>query len=152
MAEQYRPRRDIVNDGVKGQSISELLEKMSVDRRYDHETTIIYDRINSEETVLHYLETLQKAVGTLKTRHFLIMPQVPNSLGYQNPVLTTQMREINTALLRTWPENTFALAYRDQFLADLASDTTRVDGVHRNAKGQKIEAQYIYRWIERRGW
>lgn len=141
------------NDGVGGQDIRTMRDKMIADQKHRMITTIIYDRRNAGEEPLQYIADLKDAIATLTTDHFLVMPQVPQS--HRLPESDEQraaMAEIDRQVLLLWPRNTFSPEERTAFLAELDADDTRIDGLHRNENGQLIEARYIGGWIKQRGW
>ncbi len=141
------------NDGVGGQDMHTMRAKMEADHEHRKITTIIYDRRNDDEDAQAYVADLSAAVATLQTDHFLIMPQVPQSAGKpETPDQIAAMAEIDRQVLARWPNNTFSPAERQAFLAELSADDTRFDGLHRNEKGQQIEARWIGGWIKKRGW
>ncbi len=118
--------------------------KMEADREHRKITTIIYDRRNDDEDAQAYVADLSAAIATLQTDHFLIMPQVPQSAGKpETPDQIAAMAAIDEAVLSKWPNNTFSPGDRAQFLGELSADDTRFDGLHRNEKGQAIEARWI---------
>jgi hypothetical protein len=153
VAHEFSPPRTTFNDGVGGQDIRTMRDKMLADHDHRTVTTIIYDRRNNGEEPTQYVTDLKRAVATLTTDHFLIMPQVPQSRG--NPETSDQiasMAEIDRQVLAAWPQNTFSPLDREAFLAALDPDDTRIDGLHRNEKGQLIEAAWIGRWLRSRNW
>ncbi len=141
------------NDGVGGQNMHTMRVKMEADHAHTKITTIIYDRRNDDEDAQAYVADLSAAVASLQTDHFLILPQVPQSRGKQETQDQTKaMAEIDRQVLALWPKNTFSPAERQTFLAELSPDDTRFDGLHRNGKGQGIEARFIESWLKQRGW
>lgn len=141
------------NDGVGGQDIRTMRAKMEADQSHRKVTTVIYDRRNDGEDAVSYVSELSAAVATLQTDQFLIMPQVPKSSGFRETEdQTAAMAEIDRRVLEMWPSNTLSLAERKAFLAELETDETRLDGLHRNETGQAIEARYIGGWLKQRGW
>lgn len=141
------------NDGVGGQDIRTMREKMQADQAHRRVTTVIYDRRNDGEDPALYVSDLRAAVATLETDRFLIMPQVRKSRGVQETDdQIAAMDDIDRRVLEVWPSNTFSLDERKAFLAELEADETRFDGLHRNETGQEIEARYIGRWLKQRGW
>lgn len=151
VGKSFTPQRAVFNDGVGGQSIQTLRDKMVADQDHRGLPTVIYDRRNDGEDAPHYVAALKEAVATLKTRDFLILPQVPRSDGFpEEPDQNEAMVEIDRQVLALWPDNTFSPSERAAFLAELAPDDTRLDGLHRNEKGQAIEAKWIGRWLHAR--
>ncbi|MCD2176808.1 hypothetical protein [Rhizobium sp. C1] len=151
VGKSFTPERAVFNDGVGGQSIRALRDKMLADHIHRGLPTVIYDRRNDGEDPVQYVADLKEAVATLTTRDFLILPQVPQSAGYpETPDQMDAMKEIDTQVLALWPENTFSPAERKAFMDALAPDETRIDGLHRNEKGQMIEAEWIGQWLHRR--
>jgi hypothetical protein len=150
LARSYSPARPVFDDGVGGQSITAMRDKMEADHVHRRDLTIIYDFRNPGETPAYYIATLAQAVATLQTTHFLIMPQ-NEWVGKPDPDLPF-LREIDRRVQMRWPANTFSAAETVAFRTALADPSTRVDGFHRNAKGQKIEARYIKVWLDARGW
>lgn len=153
LGNSYDPNREVFNDGVGGQSIVTLRDKMVSDLAHRSLPTIIYDRRNTGETADAYMTNLTAAIATLETDRFLIMPQVPQSAGKPESVEQIgAMVEIDAAVLAKWPNNTFSPEERALFFAALQPDDTRADGLHRNEKGQAIEAEFIGRWLHERNW
>ena len=150
LSRSYSPARPVFNDGVGGQTIFALRDKMQKDQLHRDDTTIIYDRRNSGETAAGYVAALEAGLATLHTRHFLILPQVP-FFNKSEPDLPI-MRDIDRRVLAKWPDNTFNAVERAAFDRALADPTTRADTLHRNAKGQAIEAHFIKAWLDARGW
>jgi hypothetical protein len=150
LARSYSPARPIFDDGVGGQTITEMRDKMLADHQHRRDLTIIYDFRNPGETPTDYLTALAQAVGTLQTTHFLILPQ--SEWAGRADLDQPNLREINRRVLARWPANTFSATETVTFRAALAAPSTRVDGFHRNAQGQKIEARFIKAWIDARGW
>lgn len=142
--------KPVFNDGVGGQTIFALRDKMQKNSGHRSDTTIIYDRRNSGETAVDYIAALDAGLATLRTRHFLILPQVP-FFNKSEPDLPI-MREIDRRVLARWPGNTFNTAERAAFDKALSDPTTRADTLHRNAKGQAIEMRFIKAWLDARGW
>ncbi len=150
LSRSYQPARPVFNDGVGGQTIFALRDKMQRDPDHRSDTTIIYDRRNDGETASDYVAALAAGLGTLRTRHFLILPQVP-FFNKSEPDLPI-MREIDRRVLARWPDNTFNAAERAAFDHALSDPATRADTLHRNAKGQAIEMGFIKAWLDARGW
>lgn len=151
VGKSFTPRRAVFNDGVGGQSIQTLRDKMVADQEHRALPTVIYDRRNDGEDASQYVAALREEVATLQTPDFLILPQVPRSAGFPEPPdQTAAMTEIDRQVFALWPENTFSPSDRDAFLAELATDDTRLDGLHRNEKGQAIEAKWIGNWLHAR--
>lgn len=150
LSRSYNPPRPIFNDGVGGQTISAMREKMERDVSHRRDLTIIYDRRNPGETPEFYISNLSAALATLKTSHFLIMPQVGWATVKDEDWAAIQ--EINRRIALKWPSNTFSTREARSFREALAAPSTRFDGFHRNAIGQSIEAHYIKAWIDARGW
>ncbi len=123
---------------------------MEKDENHRYVTTIIYDRRNDGEDPKEYIEDLSRAISCLKTERFLILPQVPQSFGRtESQEQISAMREIDDAVVAKWPKNTFSIPERSSFLSDLSDDSTRIDGLHRNEKGQAIEAKWITKGCRR---
>jgi hypothetical protein len=150
LSRSYQPARPVFNDGVGGQTIFALRDKMQKDTAHRSDTTIIYDRRNDGESARDYVAALEAGLSTLHTRHFLILPQVP-FFNKSEPDLPI-MREIDRRVLARWPDNTFNPAERAAFDHALSDPTTRSDTLHRNAKGQAIEMRFIKAWLDARGW
>ena len=150
LARSYKPPRKVFNDGVGGQTIVALREKMERDAGHRQDLTIIYDRRNPGETVNSYISNLGAAVATLRTRHFLILPQIGWATIKESDLPIIQ--EINRRIIMAWPQNTFSASQAAAFARALSDPSTRSDGFHRNAKGQAIEALEIKSWIDARGW
>jgi hypothetical protein len=147
----FLPQRAVFNDGVGGQSIRTMKEKMLADSAHRALPTVIYDRRNDGEDAAAYVADLREAVATLTTRDFLILPQVPKSAGFpESAEQSAAMAEIDRMVLDLWPNNTFTPAERQAFLTELQPDETRLDGLHRNEKGQAIEAKWVGAWLHRR--
>ncbi len=147
----FTPQRAVFNDGVGGQSIQTLRDKMVADQDHRGLPSVIYDRRNDGEDATQYVAALKEAIATLKTRDFLILPQVPRSEGFPEPPdQSAAMAEIDRQVLALWPGNTFSPSERAAFLGELAPDDTRLDGLHRNEKGQAIEARWIGHWLHAR--
>jgi hypothetical protein len=152
LASSYTPHRPIYNDGVRGQSVAAMRDRIVAYKADANATTIIYDRLNGdEETFRSYTNALAEAISALHTTHFLIVPQVMNA-EKADKVGNIIMPEINEWVQRRYPNNTFSVSYRNSFLMELSLPNTRADGLHRNAKGQAIEARYIKYWLDRHGW
>lgn len=143
--------RSVFNDGVGGQSIATMRDKMLADKEHRSTPTVIYDRVNTGETSAMYVEALSAGVATLKTRCFLIMPQVRNAEGQWDGLSRTVMPSIDAEVRRRWPNNTFTEAETRALNVELAPQGTRADKLHRNATGQAIEARYIGAWLKHRG-
>ncbi|MBA2587648.1 MAG: hypothetical protein H0U98_03390 [Alphaproteobacteria bacterium] len=151
LSQSYRPARPVFNDGVGGQSIVTMRRKMEQDVLHRRDTTIIYDRRNDGENANSYVENLAAALATLATDHFLIMPQVPRA-DAESPQDLAVLKKIDGLVSARWPHNSFSGPERQRFLAALAFLDTRDDGLHRNRKGQAIEARLIKAWLNARGW
>lgn len=153
VARDFSPPRRAFNDGVGGQDIRTMRDKMLADPDHRTVTTVIYDRRNAGEEPARYMADLKDAVATLSTDHFLVMPQVPQSRGLpETDEQLAAMAEIDRQVLALWPNNTFSPQERSAFLVELDADDTRIDGLHRNEKGQLIEASWIGRWLRLRNW
>lgn len=151
VGKSFAPQRAVFNDGVGGQSIRTMRDKMLADQTHRALPTVIYDRRNDEEDAAQYVAALGEAIATLTTQDFLILPQVPRSASFPEPPdQSAAMAEIDRQVLALWPDNTFPPSQREAFLAELASDDTRLDGLHRNEKGQAIEAKWIGWWLHAR--
>ncbi|MET3612405.1 hypothetical protein ABID16_000710 [Rhizobium aquaticum] len=151
VGKSFTPQRTPYNDGVGGQTMQTMRDKMLADSDHRALPTVIYDRRNDNEDPAQYVATLKEAVATLSTRDFLILPQVPRSAGSpETPEQIAAMAEIDRQVLSLWPDNTFSPSDRKAFLAELAPDDTRIDGLHRNEKGQEIEARWIGGWLHAR--
>lgn len=151
VGKSFTPQRAVFNDGVGGQNIGSMRDKMLADQDHRGLPTVIYDRRNDGEHAAQYVAALKEAVAILKTPDFLILPQVPRSKGFAEPPdQSAAMAEIDRQVLALWPDNTFSPADREVFLAELAPDDTRLDGLHRNEKGQAIEAKWIGHWLHAR--
>lgn len=146
-----RPRV-VFNDGKGSQDIKNMTGRMGVDMPYLDRTTILYDRRNKGEGPHHYVNDLAVAVGLLTTERFLIMPQVARTNGLDDAEQMRAMAYIDAAVMQRWPNNTFSPEEREKFIAALSDPSTRFDGLHRNAKGQQIEAEFIGEWLNARGW
>ncbi|MFC5346250.1 hypothetical protein ACETK8_15700 [Brevundimonas staleyi] len=134
------------NDGEGGQSIAAMRDKMVADQQHRDWPTIIYDRRNGGETAEDYVAALADAVATLETDDFLILPQVPFAEGKEDADYQAVMDEIDAEVARRWPSNTFDAATRTAFVAALSPASTRLDGLHRNAEGGRIECRFIKEW------
>jgi hypothetical protein len=153
LGSEHLPRYAVFNDGVGGQSISTMRDKMLADEKHRALLTIIYDRRNDGEDPVEYVNALAAAVETLETTRFLILPQVARSGDEsEEDDQISAMSAIDQAVTHRWPENTFSPVEREAFVEALSSDTTRFDGLHRNAHGQAIEAKFIGGWLRSRGW
>ncbi|MES2834795.1 MAG: hypothetical protein V4707_08820 [Pseudomonadota bacterium] len=141
---------DVHNTGVGGSTMAATVARMKRHGHFDR-PSIIYDRINDEESPEAYLAALTQAVGLLKG-DFLIMPQVPNSAGAEDTELRNRMAIVNVEVRRRWPDHTLSRKDTVALLTDLYEADTRYDGVHRNAKGQGIEAVAVRRWIDAQHW
>lgn len=151
LSESYRPPRPVFNDGVGGQNIVVMRQKMERDSLHRRDTTIIYDRWNDGKDADHYVGNLAAALATLQTNHFLILPQVPRA-DRESPQDLAVLKKIDSLVAARWPHNSFSGPERARLLAALAPPDTRVDGLHRNRKGQAIEARSIKAWLDARGW
>jgi len=137
LAKSYVPPRAVFNDGVGGQTITAMRDKMERDARHRRDLTIIYDRRNPGETADFYMASLNTALATLQTDRFLVLPQVRWATMKDEDLPVVQ--EINRRLLAKWPHNTFNGSEAAAFAKALSDPSTRIDGFHRNAKGQEIE-------------
>ncbi len=153
VSKSFTPSRPVLNTGVGGQSIFTMRDKMVADKEHRSITTVIYDRRNDGEDAATYVATLAEAVGTLETDRFLFLPQVARSKGFAEAADQAEaMPAIDEAVAARWPNNTFSAAERAAFVAALSDDDTRYDGLHRNARGQQIEAEHIGGWLRARSW
>lgn len=145
--------RSAYNDGVGGQSIATMREKMEADQKHRSLPTVIYDRRNEGETADQYEAELARAIGTLSPKCLLIMPQVSRSAGLPetDPLQVPVMADIDRRVRLRWAKYAPPKAEADQLIKELSDDATRYDGLHRNAKGQAIEARYISTWLKRQG-
>lgn len=141
----------IRNTGVNSSSIIQVIDRMRVsgDLRCP---TILFDRMNDEENADDYLAELERAVALIESDDWLIVPQVPKAAGQENPALLAHMMRINEGVRERWPAHTFSREATDAFIAALSPADTRYDGLHRNTRGQRIEAAFISAWIKRKGW
>lgn len=141
------------NDGVGGQDVRTMREKLEADHKHRRLPTVIYDRRNEGETADHYEAEVAKAIEGLSADCVLIMPQVSGSTSYveTDPEQVPTMAEIDRRFRSRWPDYTPPKAEADELVKALADDNTRYDGLHRNAKGQAIEARYISTWLKRQG-
>lgn len=147
--------RPVTNNGKAGALISRVTERITADPSKRGTTTIIYDLVNVEEDPAGYVAELARAVSRLETDEFLIIPQVPDAYAVdrgQNMPSRRMRPLIDRAVAARWPAHTFTPIERQAFFAQLADPTTRYDGIHRNARGQQIEAAHIKRWLDARGW
>ncbi|WCM27398.1 SGNH/GDSL hydrolase family protein [Sphingomonas sp. QA11] len=128
-------------------SITAILKSMESPQTKSAQLVIIYDRRNAGETVDAYLEHLHRIAETASPAKLLILPQVPVSGGREDGLTLAVLQSINTRILAEFPDNTFDQATQESFLSDLSGDDTRSDHIHRNDKGQEIEAEYIARWL-----
>jgi hypothetical protein len=151
LSQSYNPVRPIFNDGVHGQSMKALRDKMLIDTSHRDDVTIIYDRRNAGEQADVYVTQLGEAVSTLSSNQFLILPQVNKAKGIQDEDAAV-MHDIDDRVLCRWPNNTFTPTQRAAFAAALADPSTRADGLHRNRRGQAIEAKFIRAWLDAKGW
>lgn len=153
VAGETTPSRSVLNTGVGGQSIVTMRDKMLSDERHRSLTTVIYDRRNEGEDAAAYVAALAEAIASLRTEKFLILPQVAGSRSYTETAEQLEaMPAIDAAVSARWPDNTFSAEQRAAFLVALSGDDTRYDNLHRNAKGQKIEAEFIGGWLRSRNW
>jgi hypothetical protein len=83
----------------------------------------------------------------VQTDDWLILPQVPCADGSDTPDRLARMAMIDDQVRRRWPDHTFTAAQAAAFVAELGDPATRYDGLHRNARGQAVEARHIGRWI-----
>lgn len=150
LSRSYSPHRIIFNDGVGGQPMAVMRDKMQSDKGHRQDLVIIYDRLNDDETADAYIAALSAAVATLQTNHFLILPQVSWATIKDDKLQTLQ--DLNRRIPAKWPRNTFSATEAAGFAKALSDPSTRSDGLHRNLKGQTIEARYIKTWIDARGW
>lgn len=141
---------EVHNTGVGGSTMAANVARMKRHGHFDR-PTIIYDRINHEESTEAYLGDLMQAIALLQGE-FLIMPQVPDAAGAADVELLSRMAAVNVAVRRRWPDHTFSREETESLLTDLYPAETRIDGVHRNARGQRIEAKAIKSWIDARHW
>ncbi len=128
-------------------SITSILKTMEDEQPISAEFVILYDRRNAGETVDEYLQQLHRAIELAHPAKVLIMPQVPVSGGREDRQTLAILEAINARLLTEFPDNTFDQAWQREFLFALAGDDTRSDHIHRNDKGQAIEASYIAAWL-----
>lgn len=142
----FRGNNFAFNDGVGGQSIYALRDKMLSDVEHRDWPTIIYDRRNEGETTDAYVAALAAAVSTLETDDFLIMPQIPFAENREGAEYLAVLSAIDAEVTRRWPDNTFDAPTRTAFLVALSSDSTRLDGLHRNAAGARIECRFVKEW------
>ncbi len=143
--------RKIHNDGVAGQSILELRDKMLADTEHRANTTIIYDRMNDGETPAMYVDALEKSVATLQTKCVLILPQIPNHRERLDVDSRFVMPLIDAEVRRRFPANTLNEQEQRSLVRELSDPATRADDIHRNAAGQAIEARHIAAWLKRTG-
>lgn len=151
LANGYAPARVYVNDGVGGQGIGTMRDRMVADPRRRDWPTFLYDRKNTGETLVSYMAALTEAVNLL-TGRFFIFPQVPYSDGLEDPTNWAVMQSINAAIRAAWPNNTFSEAEETAFLAALSPGSTRSDTLHRNDVGAEIEKTYLRAWLDAKGW
>ena len=147
--------RPVTNNGKAGALISRVTERITADPSQRGTTTIIYDLVNVEEDAAGYVAELARAVSRLETDEFLIIPQVPDAYSEdrgQNMPSRRTRPVIDRMVAARWPMHTFSPAERQAFYAELADPATRYDGIHRNTRGQQIEAAHIKRWLDARGW
>lgn len=152
VAAKHAPHLATFNDGVGGQTIQSMRLKMEADRLHKGWPTVIYDRRNEGESADAYLSELGLAVASLKTEKFLIMPQIRRAEGKDATEVLEIMSKIDIRVHQQWPNNTMTQTEADALRLALSSASTRYDGLHRNARGQAIEADAIWRWINARHW
>lgn len=152
VAASYTPRRAVINDGVKGQDLAAALAKLQ--RRADPpgSTVIVYDRINDGETLEAYERELLAIAVLERKNRLLVLPQVPDAPATTCGTANVLYRRLNDFLAQRLSGSTFDPGTRDAFLRALADPATRADGLHRNGRGQAIEALYIRRWLRARSW
>ncbi len=147
-----KPCLKTFNDGVGGQNIASMRNKMEKDIEHQGWPTIIYDRLNDEEIPDLYIIDLERAVSEIKTDRFLIMPQIPRAGNGDNQEYLERAARVDAEVSRRWPENTLSAAEKVALKQKLSSSDTRTDGLHRNARGQAIEAEMVEHWTSARGW
>lgn len=143
--------REIENASASRLPMSRILHRMEETPDLG-QLTIIYDRRNAGETVEEYLEHLHEAADLIGHERFLILPQVPVSGGREDGTTLPILLSINGRILEEFADNTFDAGQQQDFLDALSGDQTRSDRIHRNDVGQQIEADFIARWIEEKGY
>lgn len=151
VANAQSPRRHVYNTGKSGSTIQAAVDRMRASPRR-RAPTIIYDRINLDETLPGYLAGLETVVTLIEGDQWLILPQVPRAAGQENPEILDRMARVDAYVRGRWPDHTFTENETRVFLGELASAHTRLDGLHRNAAGQAIEARHVTAWTRRAGW
>lgn len=146
VARELEPAFRVENTGVGGSGMAANIQRMR-GARATASVTIFYDRVNDDETVEAYLRHLETVVLQARHGRVLIVPQVPMALRADSPATLAKMEAINTQVRARWPNSTFSAAETAAFHRDLNPVATRYDGLHRNAKGQAIEARHIGPWI-----
>ncbi|MGR4865231.1 hypothetical protein [Caulobacter sp. LARHSG274] len=141
----------VYNDGEPGQSMVSMRDRLAKDVAHRQVTTIFYDRRNTGERPEDYVKTLAGAISLLSTDKFLIVPQVPDPKDRTSEEYFAMCR-IDKLVSQRWPANTFNEVERRAFVTALDEPRTRIDGLHRNALGQKIEAEAIGRWLAHKRW
>jgi hypothetical protein len=141
------------NAGVSGQSIADMVTGMQADTTHRRWFTAIVDKINVGETEVGYMASLAQAVSLIPSGRFYIHPQIPKTDGTEDSGAARDLlNAVNADIIATYPNNTLSSADQAALIAALADSTTRADGLHRNDKGQAIEAMFISSWLTRRGW
>jgi hypothetical protein len=142
----------LYNAGVSGQSMADMAAGVIADTDHRRWLTVFMDHANTGETVAAYIASLDSAASAIQTNRFLIWPQIGVTDGSDDATMLTLRSDINAAIIANWPNNTFDVTEQAAIIAALNDSTTRSDGVHRNDKGQTIEAFYGSAWLQRKGW
>jgi len=151
LAGAHKPRLTTFNAGRGGQDSSMLRNEMIADRAHRDWPTIIYDRVNDGESAEAYVANLRAAVAQLETDKFLILPQIRRAEG-EEPPLEQIMVDIDRQISALWPDNTLPELEANNLRHALSSDETRLDGLHRNARGQHAEFRHIKQYTDSKGW
>ncbi len=139
--------REITNQSRSRSSLTDIREQVEDAGDLEGTTVIIYDRRNAGESVDDYMSNLAAIIDHAESAEVLILPQVPVSGNREDGLTLPILLEINRRLVEDLPEHTFDLETQQAFLSALAGDETRSDRIHRNEQGQKLEAEFIARWL-----
>ena len=105
----------------------------------------------TEKTRTSYVGNLGRGPGHPANKSFSDLA-ASAARGPGEPAGSGGFEKIDSLVAARWPHNSFSGPERARLLAALASPDTRVDGLHRNRKGQAIEARSIKAWLDARGW
>lgn len=138
------------NAGASGQSIAVCLSGVQADTAHRSSQTVLMDMANAGETAAGWLAAAASIVALQP--FILIWPQVGVTDGSMSGADLTRMADINTGIIANFPNNTFDLTEQTALIAAFNDATMRQDGLHRNDKGQALEAFYASSFLQRKGW